>query len=126
MWSTVNRQPSTDKIIEQHVCSAKNQRDGKNHPSDFERKTGLELALRASIFSAISFFTPPNPLAGGTQGPRVVNSLYPKIRGMAKTTPLILSGKRDSNSRYARVFFPRFPFSHPLTPWQGAHKGRGL
>ena len=67
MWSTVNRQPSI--LLSNTSVRLKNQRDGKNHPSDFERKTGLELALRASFFSAIPFFTPPNPLKGGTKGP---------------------------------------------------------
>ena len=51
------------------------------------------------FFPRTLFLHPLTPLAGGTQGSRVVNSLYPKIRGMAKTTPLILSGKRDSNPR---------------------------
>ena len=32
MWSTVNRQPSTDKIIEQHVCSAKKSEGWQKFP----------------------------------------------------------------------------------------------
>ena len=65
-------------------------------------KTSHEPAFAG--FSREQFFTPPNPLTGGTLG-SLVEPLYQTKKQLQFCNCLISSGKRDSNSR------PQ--------PWQG-------
>ena len=87
--------------------------------SSFERKTRLELALRADNYREL-IFTPPTPERG--EWGRFVQVIVPNEKSSPFGLLLRLSGKRDSNSRFAWAL-SRELYLHPQ-PLKGATWGR--